>query len=98
MMDFFFIVGLTIFIGYLANYIFEKSKISTVLILMLFGFLIGPVLGLVDTTTGSIINAISEIVALIALVVLLFDGGMMLDILSVIKSISKSTVFTITTF
>lgn len=98
MIEFLFIVGLTLFIGFLANITSERTKISSVLILMAFGFIIGPVMGFVDATPGSMISEISEFISILALAILLFDGGMMLDLLSVVKAIPKSTLFTVICF
>ena len=98
MIEYLFILGMIIIIGFLATIIFERTKISTVLILMLLGFLLGPMLGFVDATEESVIAQISPVMAMLALVILLFDGGMMLDIKSVVKAVPKSTLFTFLVF
>lgn len=96
--ELFFIIGFTIFMGYLASVFFERSKISEVLILILFGFLLGPVFGFVDTSQESIIVEILPIISTVALIVLLFDGGIMFNLRSVAKAIPRSTAFAIIVF
>ncbi len=98
MFEYFFIIGIILIIGFLATIIFQRTRISTVLILMAFGFLLGPVLGIVDATEESLIAQISSFIATLALIILLFDGGMMLDIKSVLKAVPKSTLFTFLVF
>jgi len=98
MIEYLFILGMIIVIGFLATIIFERTKISTVLILMLLGFILGPMLGFVDASDETVISQISPFMAMLALVILLFDGGMMLDIKSVVKAVPKSTAFTFLVF
>ncbi len=98
MIEFLFVIGLTLFIGFLATLVSERTRISSVLLLMAFGFVIGPWLHIIDATPGSLISEISSFIAMLALAILLFDGGMMLDVLSVVKAIPRSTVFTLICF
>ncbi len=98
MFEYFFLIGVVLVIGFLATIIFERTRISTVLILMAFGFLIGPVFHIVDASEQSLIAQISPFIATLALIILLFDGGMMLDIRSVLRAVPKSTMFTFLVF
>lgn len=98
MFGYFFIIGVILIIGFLATIIFQRTRISTVLILMAFGFLLGPGLGIIDATEESMIAQISPFIATLALIILLFDGGMMLDIKPVLKAVPKSTLFTFIVF
>ncbi|MFH2101488.1 MAG: cation:proton antiporter, partial [Candidatus Micrarchaeota archaeon] len=98
MIEFFLVIGLTLFMGFAATILFERTRISQVLILMLFGFVLGPMTGFIDASEDSIIISISQFIATLALIILLFDGGMMLDIFSVVKALPRSTVFTFVTF
>lgn len=98
MNELFFIMGLTILTGFLSTFIFDKTRISQVILLMLFGFILGPMLGIIDASEGSVIVAILPFIATLALIVLLFDGGMSLDIFAVAHAIPRSTIFTIVVF
>ncbi len=94
----FLIIGITIVMGFLADKIFEKTKISSVIILIAFGFLLGPMFGLLDVTEESVIKSILPFIASIALIFLLFDGGFEFDIFSFAKDIPKSMLFTLMVF
>lgn len=89
----FFIIALTILIGFLSSIVFERTRISQVILLMLFGFLLGPVLGLLDVSPTSIIVSVLPFIATLALIVLLFDGGLEFNIFAVAKAIPKSVLF-----
>jgi cell volume regulation protein A len=96
--EIFFIIGFTIFVGYLSSLFSERTRISEVLLLILFGFLLGPVFGFVDTSSTSIIVEILPIVSTLALIVLLFDGGIEFNLRSVAKAIPRSTAYAIIVF
>ncbi|MDD5337517.1 MAG: cation:proton antiporter [Candidatus ainarchaeum sp.] len=98
MFEAFFILGLTIIVGYAALYIADRYKISQVLILMLFGFVLGPALGIVETGEGSLIRSIYPFMAVLALIILLFDGGLSFNIFNVFRTLTKSTLFTFFAF
>lgn len=98
MIEYFFVIGLTLFIGFIANIISEKTKITTVLILMTFGFFLGPVFGIIDASPGSSIAEILPFVAVLTLIILLFDGGMMMEVRNVISQIPRSALFTFLVF
>jgi len=98
MIEYFFVIGLTLFIGFVANVISDKTKITTVLILMTFGFFLGPVFGIIDASPGSSIAEILPFVAVLTLIILLFDGGMMMEVRNVISQIPRSALFTFLVF
>lgn len=98
MFEYFFVIGMVLIIGFLATILFQRTKISTVLILMGLGFLLGPVFNVIDASEESLIAEISSFIATLALIILLFDGGMMLDIKSVLKAVPKSAFFTFLVF
>ncbi len=94
----FLIIGLTIVIGFAASILFERTKISQVIVLMFFGFLLGPVLGILPVGSESVMVSILPFVATLALIVLLFDGGMEFDVFTMAKAIPKSMLFTLAVF
>ncbi len=98
MFEAFFILGLTIIVGYVALFIADRYKISQVILLMLFGFVLGPLTGVVDTGEGSLMRAIYPFMAVLALIILLFDGGLSFNIFNVFKALTKSTIFTFLVF
>ncbi len=68
-------IALLIFLGFAGNLIFSKLRFNDTLILILVGVIVGPVLGLVDQAP---MLALSGIVGPLALILILFDGGLAL--------------------
>ncbi len=94
----FMLIGFTLIAGFIAHVIFERTKISHVILLMALGFLLGPVFNIIDVSEGSTIIGMLEFVSALALILLLFDGGIEFDLFKLAKSIPKSTLFTFLVF
>lgn len=99
----FLAIGSVIFIGFFGNAIFNRFRIPDVLILIFLGMLIGPDIlgnrfGLVTSETLSNIDEFRDLFLSAALVIILFDGGLTLDIRSVIESMRLSAFMSILTF
>ncbi len=98
----FLAIAAAIFLGFFGNAIFTRYRIPDVLILIALGVIIGPsVLGdrlhLVTTDTLNGINQYSDFLLTAALVIILFDGGLSLDLKSVISTMRLSTFITVLT-
>jgi len=85
-------LGATIFLGFLGSWFYQKTKIPDVILLILFGILVGPVLGVF---TGIDLSPLTPIIGTFALIVIVFEGGAKLNFLNVIKEIGESSAFTI---
>ena len=99
----FLAIGAAIILGFFGNAIFAKYRIPEVLILVAFGMLIGPdILGtrfkLVTDNTLVSIDQFRDLFLSIALVVILFDGGLSLDIRRVLESARLSLLMSVLTF
>ncbi len=88
-------LGALYFVGHLLTHVFEKVKIPDVLILILFGILIGPVLGLVHTDH---IGTAGQLFTSIALIIILFEGGLDLEITHVWRSAQQAIKLTVAFF
>ncbi len=91
----FFLLGGIIFIGFLGTLFFRRTKIPDVLLLMLLGTLIGPVFHIVEPASFS---SITPYFAALALIILLFEGGLGLNLFRVLSEISRATGFTLLIF
>ncbi len=83
----FAITGIILIIGFLGNYLFKKLYIPDILILIFLGFLLGPIFGIIKY------EALTQIVPIfisLALIVILFDGGLNLKLSKVIQNGSRS--------
>ncbi len=88
----FILVGLIILIGFLGLYLFKKTGIPDIAILLLIGLLIGPILKLVDP---AIFIPISPLIAAIALTIILFDGGLNLNFYTFVQDSPRATLLAV---
>ena len=87
--------SVVIIMGVLGEAFFKKTGIPDVLFLMVLGVIIGPVLGIIQP------EAVLEIVpyfAAVALIIIMFDGGLNLHIGKVVKTAHFSVILVIVGF
>ena len=87
--------GVVIFLGVAGEAFFKKTGIPDVAFLMVLGVIIGPVLGIIQP------EAIIEVVpyfAALALIIIMFDGGLNLDIKHLIKTAHFSVTLAVLGF
>lgn len=91
----FFLIGLIILIGFLGSLIFKKTKVSDILLLILVGFLLGPVFNIFNTEK---LNDFAEYFGSFALIIILFEGGLDLSIERVVKEFGSSLILVVLSF
>jgi len=89
------LAGSIIVIGFLGNYLFERKGFPDMLLLIVLGMLFGPVFGLVDATS---IMGLAPYLAALALVFILFDGGMAMNIYRVFAESPRAVILAIIGF
>ena len=99
----FLAIGTIIFIGFFGNSMFNRFRIPDVLLLVALGMIIGPELlgetfSLVTFDTLANIDQFKDIFLSAALVIILFDGGLSLDIRSVFESMKFSVLLAVSNF
>jgi len=87
--------GVTIFLGVAGEAFFKKTGIPDVAFLMVLGVIIGPVLGIIQTDT---VLEILPYFAALALIIIMFDGGLNLDIKQIMKTAHFALVLAILGF
>jgi potassium/hydrogen antiporter len=92
-----FISGIFL-LGFLGNLFFKKTKVSDILILILIGLLIGPIFNVIPESIIHSLRNYTAIFAAVALIVLIFDGGLYLNFYKVITEIKNAFLFTILIF
>ncbi|MCP8323611.1 MAG: cation:proton antiporter [Candidatus Methylarchaceae archaeon HK02M2] len=85
----FIIASTIVIIGFLGNYFFKRTGIPDVIILILIGFLVGPVLNLIDRSG---FEGVAPIFTPLAIAVILFDGGLNLNLYGVLKESPRAIV------
>jgi len=87
--------GVVIFLGVAGEAFFKKTGIPDVAFLMIFGVVIGPVLGIIQPE--AVIQVVPYFAAL-ALIIIMFDGGLNLDIKHIIKTVHFSVTLAVLGF
>jgi cell volume regulation protein A len=85
----FILTGVIICLGYIGNFLFNRKGIPDNLLLILFGIALGPALHLIDPTG---FTSIAPIFSSLALLIILFDGGMNLNLYKVLEESPKAMV------
>lgn len=97
----FLAVGAIIFIGFLASLVFERTKVPDLLFLIVLGLFLGPILGTffgISLVPLNLLKLATPYLAALALMIILFDGGMNLNVRQVVSRAGVSVVHTAITF
>lgn len=89
------LLSLIIFTGFFASVFFERFKVPDIIVLLLLGMLLGPVFNVFDPTR---FTPFAPLVGAIALVIILFDAGLSLNLYKVFAEVPKATFFIILVF
>ncbi|MCI0503898.1 GNAT family N-acetyltransferase [Candidatus Micrarchaeota archaeon] len=100
MFEILFLIGLIAFIGFVGRWVFVRTRIPEILILLAIGFALGP-MGPFSSFSAFEINlqsfrSIAPVVGAVAIVSFVFDAGLHLKVGQILKSLSFSTLFAIT--
>ncbi len=87
--------AVVIFLGVTGEAFFKKTGIPDIAFLMVLGVIIGPILGIIPT---DVVIKIVPYFAAIALIIIMFDGGLNLDIRNVIKTAHYAVLLSILAF
>lgn len=86
-------IGALLFVSLFFSWVFNVFKIPDVLPLFLIGLVIGPILGLVDSSN---FESIGQIFATITLSIILFEGGLHMKLGSLLRSARNAVILIIT--
>ncbi|MCC6544961.1 MAG: cation:proton antiporter [Nitrospirae bacterium] len=91
----FLIAGLIIIIGFFGGVSFERTKIPDVLVLLGIGVVLGPLFGLVDPKN---LTRFAEYFGSLALMIILFEGGMDMDLKKLMKEFGTASLLVMLSF
>lgn len=93
-------LGLVMILGFIGNYIFNKTQIPSIVWLLLFGLIIGFIFRIQEfqNLNPELLNNISGVVGAIAIVIILFDGGINTDIHHLFKGAPRGLFLTVCSF
>lgn len=91
------LIGLSLlfFLGHVLAWVFEKTKVPDLLVLVILGYLMGPIFGWVEPQD---LGQVGKIVATFTLVIILFEGGLHLKAQELVKGTLPSGVLTVFCF
>ncbi len=89
------ISAIIIVIGFLGNYLFERTGLPDMLFLIILGILFGPILRFFDP---SVVGNLAPYIAALALAFILFDGGMRMDIYQVLSHSPRAVLLAVLAF
>ncbi|MBI2651550.1 cation:proton antiporter [Candidatus Woesearchaeota archaeon] len=92
----FLIVSSIIFFGFFAEFLFNRFKVPDVLLLIIFGFILGPYA--LKLIFPSSLVPIAPFFTTFALLFLLFDGAFNIDLVSFAKGLGKGMLITLYNF
>ena len=87
--------GVVIFLGVIGEAFFKKTGIPDVAFIMMLGVIIGPVLGIIQP---EIVLEVVPYFAALALLIIMFDGGLNLEIKSMVKTAHFATILSVIGF
>jgi cell volume regulation protein A len=82
-------IGILLIIGFLADYLFRKTRFPDILILLGLGYLIGPGFNVINPTQ---LAPATQIIANLALVIILFHGGLELKFTQFLSSAPRAII------
>ena len=91
------ILGAILVLGFFGNYIFNRTQIPSIVWLLIFGLIIGYILN-VRNIDQTLIITVSKFFAAIAIVVILFDGGINTDLYQLFKGAPRGLLLSISAF
>lgn len=86
------LIGILLVIGFLADYLFRKTNFPDILILLTLGYLMGPVFKVIEPSQ---LAPVSQIIASLALVVILFCSGLEFEFSKVLSSTPRAILLVI---
>ena len=87
--EIFGLIGILLIIGFLADYLFRKTSFPDILILLALGYVMGPVLNIIDPSR---IAPASQMIASLALVIILFSSGLEFEFSRVLSSTPRAVL------
>jgi len=88
-------IALLFFLGHGLNWFFDKTKIPDLLILIAIGYLLGPILGVLSAED---FGKAGPVVSTMALIVILYEGGLQLSAKDLMSSSLPSAALSIMSF
>jgi cell volume regulation protein A len=90
-------LGAILFLGFIGNYIFNKTQIPSIIWLLLFGLFVGVIFNMQEINEN-LLSQVSSLFGAIAIIIILFDGGINTDLHQLFRGAPRGLLLTITGF
>jgi len=85
--------SIIIVVGFICNYIFEKTGFPDMLLLIVLGIILGPLIRLIEPTfTRESLMGLAPYLAALAIIFILFDGGMKMNIYQIFSESPRAVL------
>ena len=85
--------SIIIVVGFICNYIFEKTGFPDMLLLIILGIILGPLIRLIEPTfTRESLMGLAPYLAALAIIFILFDGGMKMNIYQIFSESPRAVL------
>jgi cell volume regulation protein A len=91
------VLGAILVLGFIGNYIFNKTQIPSIIWLLLFGFFVGIAFN-IQEINEALLSQVSSLFGAIAIIIILFDGGINTDLHQLFRGAPRGLLLTITGF
>ncbi len=85
-------------LGFVGNLIFDRTQIPSIVWLLIFGLIIGAVFNIQELVSESILMTVSKFFAAVAIVIILFDGGINTDLFQLFRGAPRGLLLSISAF
>lgn len=92
------ILGAIMLLGFIGNYIFNRTQIPSIVWLLFFGLIVGLIFQIQETISPQILATLSSFVGAVAIIVILFDGGINTDLYQLFKGAPRGLLLSICAF
>jgi len=91
------VLGFIMILGFISNSIFNKTQIPSIIWLLFFGLIVGAVFN-IQEIDKVLLSQISSLFGAIAIVIILFDGGINTDIYQLFRGAPRGLLLTVSSF
>ena len=92
------LLSLIFILGFLGDLIFKKTNVPSMLWLLMFGLLIGPILGVLEISLIELLTSFAALFSTMAVIIILFDGGINMDLYKLFKGAPRGLLLSLSTF
>ncbi|MCK4996598.1 MAG: cation:proton antiporter, partial [Thermoplasmatales archaeon] len=91
------VLGFIMVLGFISNYIFNKTQIPSIVWLLLFGLFVGIIFN-IQEINQQLLRQVSSLFGAVAIIIILFDGGINTNIYQLFRGAPRGLLLTVSGF